>query len=160
MSTLIWDLCCLQDVQQSPNTEYTREGKIQGVVNCKCPGLGSFFKDKDNGITFGGNYLSELGTSLLLLLGMSHILPKIYLFLKTKNQVSFPQSNFPETSQNLASILSEKLNSSNLMQTLFLPAGDRKHSAWLYTLNSLNLFCISAIILFHSRGLAFERIHL
>lgn len=123
-------------------------------------GLESFWKDKENGVTCSG-YLSELRISRATTFkDVSPFFQKYIYLKKKKNQVSFLQSNFPGTSQNLASSLSERLNSSNFMQKFSLPAGDRKHAAWLHTLNSLNLVCTSVIIVFRPRGLACQRIHL
>ena len=98
--------------------------------------------------------------AVLLPLRTSHIFSKNKFIFKNKNQLSLLRSNFPGRSQNLASSQSERLDSSNFTQKSPLPAGDRKPSAWLHTLNSLNLVGTPVIIVFCPRGLAYKRIHL
>lgn len=122
-------------------------------------GLESFWKNKENGITCSG-YLSELGISRATAFkDVSPFFQKyIYFFKKKSGKLSAVQ--FSRNKPEFGFQPFKRLDSNNFMQKLSLPAGDRKHSAWLHTLNSLNLVCTSVIIVFRPGGLACQRIHL
>lgn len=154
LSTLIWDLCCLKDGQQTVNKQVSPGDQLQVF------GAWGLFVKTRRMMSLVAVTCQSWRLAVLLPLRTSHIFSKNKFIFKNKNQLSLLRSNFPGRSQNLASSQSERLDSSNFTQKSPLPAGDRKPSAWLHTLNSLNLVGTPVIIVFCPRGLAYKRIHL
>lgn len=80
---------------------------------------------------------------LCFLKDISHFSKNIFIF-KNENQISFTQSNFPETNHNLDSSLAWELKISNFIHKLLLSAGGKT-----FCLTATTQFSISDLYICH-----------